>query len=118
MKTLYISTNNNILIDTENNTCNTLKRSRQGIDDIFLVKEPMHVIYGYNDKHHEADVEPNDIIVTFYADEFDKRMIVVKNEDWANNLIAYEKKEQEEKERWAKSQAEKCCDCDNCAKEG
>ena len=113
MKTLYISGNSNIVIDQENNSCNKLERCRQGIDDIFLIKEPMHVVYGYGEKHHEADVEPNDIVITFYGDEFDTRMIVVKNEDWANNLIAYDKKMQEQKERWA---AEKCCDCESCKK--
>ena len=111
MKTLYISAGSNILVDIENNTCGKLNRRIQGIDDIFLAKEPMHVVYEYNDKHHEADVIPNDIIITFYNDKFEKRMVVVKNEDWVNNLTAYEKMEQEEKERWANS---KCCDCDTC----
>jgi hypothetical protein len=77
----------------------------------------MHVVYGCGEKHHEADVEPNDIVITFYVDDFDTRMIVVKNEDWANNLATYEKKLQEEKERWAAERKNldiNCCDCESC----
>lgn len=46
MKTLYITRGNNIVVDKESNTANKLKTCRQSIDDIFLVKEPMHVVYG------------------------------------------------------------------------
>jgi len=44
-------------------------------------------------------------------------MIVVKNDQWAENLIEYKKKEQEEKERWAEAKScDACpnCKCDNC----
>ena len=34
-------------------------------------------------------------------------MIVVKNSDWAETLDAYEKQQQEEKERWAAEQKAK-----------
>jgi len=109
MKTLYITKGNNLLIDEENHNCSKLKEERQGIDSIFLVKEPMHIIYGYDGEHEEFDVDTNDIVISFYASEFSKKLVVVKNEDWASNIAEYNKFMQEEKERWAngKDNAEK-----------
>lgn len=116
MKTLYLTRGSNIVVDTENNTANRLSSERQGIDYIYLADEPMHVVFGFEDEHEEVDVEKGDIIVTFYSDVFKKQMIVVKNEDWLNNLTEYRKQEQEEKERWAKSKkiCEDCPKCDEC----
>lgn len=108
MKTLYIS-RRNILIDSENNSCDSIPSSRAGIEDIYLAKEPMRVVYGLGNCHKEADVEAGDIIVTFYVDDFKTKMIVVKNEEWADIILDYEKKQQEEKERWAAKNQ-----CDNC----
>ena len=111
MKTLYITNNSNILIDTENNSCNTLRCDRGGVNDVFLVDEPMHIVYGYGEHHRELDAEAGDIIITFYSD-FINKLIIVKNEDWKNNLIDYRKQEEEEKLRWA---AQKNCEaCDQC----
>lgn len=101
MKTLYISRGSNIIIDTENNTANRTEACRQGIDNLFLAEEPMHVVYGYGEFQKECDVEKGDIIVTFYNDSFKNRMIIVKNEEWVENLVEAKKAEQEEKERWA-----------------
>ena len=105
MKNLYITRGNNICIDIENNTVDKLPTSRQAIDYVYSVKEPMHVIYGCGEYKKEADAEPGDIIVTFYDRVFKNQMIIVKNNEWFENVVEYEKKEQEEKERWAKSQA-------------
>lgn len=51
----------------------------------------------------EFDVEPNDIIITFYTNDFVKRAIVVKNNDWARNLVEYEKGQEERELAWAKA---------------
>ena len=101
MKTLYISRGNNILIETENNTANKLESSRQGIDNLFIAKEPMHVVYGYGEDNEEFDVDTNDIIITFYPKEFKNKALVIKNEKWLENITEYDKAQQEEKERWA-----------------
>ena len=103
MKTLYLTRGSNILVDTENNTADSLQLVRQGIDHIYLAEEPMHIVYGAGEVHEEADAEKGDIIITFYSDTFKKQLVIVKNnEDWVNNIVEYRKKEQEEKERWAK----------------
>lgn len=104
MKTLYITRGNNIVVDTENNTVDRISCDRTAIDDLYRVKEPMHVIYQRGEYKREADVVPGDLIITFYENDFLHQMIVVKNSDWVETLDAYEKQQQEEKERWAVGQ--------------
>ena len=73
----------------------------------------MHVIYQSGKHKEEADVETNDVIVTFYTDEFDKRMIVVKSEEWTKNIEAYNKRMEE----IAAKQNENTCgaiECPDC----
>lgn len=108
MKTLYITRSNNILIDAEKNTANKLETSRQGIDNIYVAKEPMHIVYGVGEYKREFDVDTNDIIITFYPKEFKYQAIVVKNNEWVENIFEYEKAEQAEKERWAENKINKC----------
>lgn len=118
MKTLYITRGNNIVVDTENNTVDRLTCARTAIDDLFRVKEPMHVVYQRGEYKREMDVEPGDLIITFYDNEFLHQVIVVKNSDWAETLDAYEKAEQKRKEDWAAKElhklAESCGDCGCC----
>lgn len=115
MKTFYISHGSNILIDKETNECNRVTSERQAIDSIYLVNEPMHIVYGYGDERKEVDADANDIIITFYTDEFKTRMVVVKNDEWVENIKVYNQKRQEEKERWAESQNCKC-DCESISR--
>lgn len=114
MKTLYITRGNNIVVDTENNTVDRMSCERTAIDDLFRVKEPMHVIYQRGEYKKEADVVPGDLIITFYDNDFLHKMIVVKNSDWAEMLDAYEKAEQKRKEEWAAKQNESCGNCEDC----
>lgn len=103
MKTLYVTRGNNILVDNETKECSKMTEERQGIDAIYVAKEPMHVVYGYNNENENVDVEPGDIILKFYVEDFKKKIVVVKNQDWVSNIEAYNKKMQEQKERWASS---------------
>lgn len=118
MKTLYLTRGNNILIDVENNTADRLSSARQAIDYIYKVTEPMHVVYQCGEVRKEADAENGDIIITFYDKVFDNQMIIVKNEDWFNNITNFEKREQEENLKWAAAKAsEPCCEsCEDCCK--
>lgn len=111
MKTLYLTENNNIVIDTDNNSADRINRARLAINDAFIIKEPMHVVYGFDGNKKEMDADKGDIVITFYEDSFPNKVIVIKNDQWVENLLEYEKKEQEEKERWA---AQKCADCGKC----
>ena len=115
MKTLYLASNGaNICIDDEQKTAEWIDSAREAIQRIYLAKEPMHVVYTAGDYKRELDVEENDLIVTFYTDDFENRIINVKNEDWVNNLKNW-------KTRQAKTKLsaceDSCCDecCDKCA---
>lgn len=111
MKTLYITTGSNILVDHETNTANRLETEITAIDRVYIAEYPMHVVYGSGEYHSEADVEKGDIIVTFYRGSFKNRMVVVKNEQWLENLLQYRKEQQEEKERWANAKSENDANC-------
>lgn len=107
MKTLYLTRSANIVVDTEDNYVSKLKSERQAIDYIYVVDEPMHIVYGYEDNKYELDADAGDIVITFYEKSFKHPIVLIKSEEWKENIFEYRKKEQEEKERWA-------AQCDNC----
>ena len=113
MKTMFIKEGLNMTVDPETNEIGSVSSAREAIQRIYVAPEPMHVIYQSGSRKEEADVETNDVIVTFYTDEFDKRMIVVKSEEWTKNIEAYNKRMEEV----ASKNARQCCDdpcCDTC----
>lgn len=109
MKTLFIRENVNMTVDLDTNEIGSIPSAREAIQRIYVAPEPMHVIYQSGQRREEAEVEKNDVIVTFYTDDFDKRMIVVKSEEWTKNLEGYEKRMEEAR---FKSAENKCADCD------
>ena len=92
---MFIKEGLNMTVDTETNEIGNVSSAREAIQRIYVAPEPMHVIYQSGSRKEEADVEANDVIVTFYTDEFDKRMIVVKSEEWTKNIEAYNKRMEE-----------------------
>lgn len=106
MKTLYLTSNSNIIIDTENNSVDKIDSERESISRIYLATEPTHVIFGEGEFKKEFDVKKDDIIVTFYAcgADWPNRVVVAKSKDWVANFKAYHKAEQKAKEEWAKKQ--------------
>ena len=110
MKTLYLTSNgSNILLDKENDSCDRIESQREAIQRVYLVDEPMHVTYQEGEYRKDLDVTTGDILVTFYDSTFKNRIVVVKSEDWAENLRVYNEEEQKRKEEWAKKQS-----CDGC----
>lgn len=107
MKNLYITRGANICIDVENNSAKRLGTEREGIDYIYYIEEPTHIVYECGEYKKEADANPGDIVVTFYPKDFKNLMIIVNNDEWQENILVNRKKEQEEKERWAKAEANK-----------
>ena len=106
MKTLFIREGMNMTVDPETNEIGSVSSAREAIQRIYVAPEPMHVIYQSGQRREEADVEKNDVIVTFYTDEFDKRMIVVKSEEWTKNIEGYEKRMED-----ARAKCEECNGC-------
>lgn len=114
MKTMFIRESVNMTVDFDTNQVDSIPSAREAIQRIYVAPENMHVVYQSGPKKEETDVEAGDIIVTFYTDEFDKRMIVVKSEDWKNNILSYEEKIREEKNSLNASNDYKCDECDAC----
>ena len=116
MKTLYITNGGNICIDPEEDFVNRMPTEREGISRIFLAKEPMHVVYGEGEYRRELDVKKDDIIITFYSNDWKERIVVAKSKDWVNNLKEWNKEEQRRNEEWAAKNAEQGPCCDDCTK--
>lgn len=115
MKTLYIANGSNICVDIDNDTVEQLDGEREGIQRIYLVKEPMHVVYTSGKYRKELDVKKDDIIITFYTDDFKDKIVVAKSKDWVKNIKSWNEKEQKIKEEWAAKQlAENCNEPDCC----
>lgn len=117
MKTMFIKEGVNMTVDLNTNEISSIPSAREAIQRIYVAPESMHVIYQTGKHREEADVEKDDVIVTFYTDEFDKRMIVVKSEEWTKNLEGYEKRMEEARAKLSENDANPtCCDCENCCK--
>ena len=112
MKTMFIREGLNMTVDPETNEISSIPSAREAIQRIDVAPEPMHVIYQSGQHKEEADVEKNDVIVTFYTDEFDKRMIVVKSEEWTKNIEAYNKRMEEARAAKMDNDCGPCeCEC-------
>lgn len=119
MKTMFIKEGINMTVDFDTNEVSSIPSAREAIQRIYVAPEQMHVIYQTGKHREEADVEKNDVIVTFYTDEFDKRMIVVKSEEWIKNLESYEKRMEEARRKNDEAMGQnlgcpKCDDCETC----
>ena len=116
MKTLYIANGSNICVDIDNNTAEQLDSDREGIQRIYLVKEPMHVVYTSGEYRRELDVKKDDIIITFYTDDFKEKIVVANSKDWVKNIKGWNEKEQKIKETWASKRLAENCDEPGCPK--
>lgn len=115
MKTLYINSNANILIDEEEHNVSRLDTQREAISRVYLIPEAMHIVFGEGETHQELDVKKDDIVIVFYNGAFDKQIVVVKSKDWARNLKIYNEEQQRIKEEWALKKASECvCDGTKC----
>ena len=122
MKTLYLTNSSaNIAVDLEENTAQCIQsEDRYDIRNIYYAEEPMHVVYsGTNNGEpfkEEIDAKKGDIIIVFYTNRFNKKLLAtIKSKEWVANIKNRRKIEQKEREEWALKNAENtatpCCDC-------
>lgn len=119
MKTLYLTNSAaNIIVDTDTNKVSKLDYAdRYDIQNLFLVEEPIHVVYECGETHVEKDAKKGDIIVCFYSNEYFKDPVsIIKSKEWAKGIKNRHEAEQKAKEEWAKKQCNDCpcCDCKCC----
>jgi hydroxymethylpyrimidine pyrophosphatase-like HAD family hydrolase len=107
MKKLFITANGAVAFNPDTQEAFTVRNERQAIRNIFLVKEPTHVVYTSGTTKQEVYADADDIIVEFYSGtaEFSNKIVVVKSAQWVDNLNAYNKAEQKRLEEWAAKKA-------------
>ena len=125
MKTLYLTNSSaNIAVDMDTDEVSSLQNlDRYNIRNIYYAEEPMHVVYNGvatdgTETKEEVDAKKGDIIVVFYNDRFNKKVLTtIKNKAWVENIKNRQKIEQKEREEWAKKKCDSnltetpCCDC-------
>lgn len=102
MNTLYITRNGRVLVD-ESGTPQTMESSREAISSLYLIKEETKIVFVKNEKKKDIIANPGDIVINFYEEKFPNKVLVISNQEWKENLEAYENYLQDEKERWASS---------------
>lgn len=103
MKTLsFIETgiynNRPVLIDFNKQTVDMIDSIRCGISDCYIVPEDLEVRYKKDGKYIVTKASKGDVIVTFYREEWViNPVVVVKNKEWKENILAYIKREEARK---------------------
>ena len=123
MKTLYLTQSpGNIIMDDETKSVDRLESiDRYNIREIFPIKEPTKVVYGFKGNTEEVYAEEGDILIEFYdRPGYTKHVVVVNSKDWLENITANIEYEQKQKEEWAAKIEDglvpNCSDCENKSK--
>ena len=124
MKTLsFIETgrynNRPVLIDFNKQTVDMIDSIRCGISDCYIVPEDLEVRYKKDGKYIVTKASKGDVIVTFYREEWViNPVVVVKNKEWKENILAYIKREEARKNDAVidatYSICRNSCSCDCC----
>lgn len=96
-----------IMVDTETAFVTSIDRSTRGIDDVYVVPEDAHIEWRsrmFPDKTIEADVNKDDILVTFYDKDLGTDFVIIKSNDWLKALNNAADADQKRKEEWAAKQ--------------
>lgn len=112
-----------IMVDTDTAFVTSIDRSTRGIDDVYVIPEDAHIEWRsrmFPDKTIEADVNKDDILVTFYDKDLGTDFVIIKSNDWLKALNTASEADQKRKEEWAakqKSVNSEALDCgDSCCK--
>ena len=108
MKTLYLTqSSENIVVDPETDFVGKLQsEDRYAIRSVYYMEEPMHVVYQAGECKEELDAKKGDILIVFYSSKYNKYNIdTIKTKQWSANIKNRQKIEQQEKEEWAKRNA-------------
>ena len=108
MNTIYITDTGRVCIDDAGKVKN-VNTCREAINKIIRLTEDAHIVYNSGKCNIEKDAKAGDIVITFYETSFPNKVVVINNDEWSENLIAYDKEQQALKEKWA---SENKCECD------
>lgn len=108
MNTLYITRSGKILID-DSGSPHSVEASREAISSLYLIKDDTTVVFERDGERKEVFAKPGDIVICFYEDKFPNKVIIVNNQEWKENIEAYDNYMQEQKEKWASEKCELEC---------
>lgn len=96
-----------VILDTETFEIHAIPEKTRSIDSVYIVPEDAELHWESRDfEPVDTTVEKNDILITFYNDDFGRDFVVVKSEDWLNMLHKADGAIQERKEKWAAERSE------------
>ena len=123
MKKLYINSSGSVIFDPETDKVSAARNRYTNIRTMYYIEEECDVVAQSGEQKFEAHAVPGDILIHFYKDDKPNRFIIVKNDEWKQNIEADIAREQKDKEEWAAKQAvgdtpdSPCCDdCETCPK--
>lgn len=102
-----------VIVDTDTCDIKALPTQCRGIDEVYVIPEDSTIVWEdpfSNDNPTEIDVKKDDILVTFYERRLGKSFVVIRSNEWLGMLDNYNKRIQEEKEKYAL----KCRETDEC----
>lgn len=108
-----------VFIDFNKQTVETIAPFKCSVDSCYIAPEDMEIRYKKNGKDVVLKADKGDIIVTFYDEDWIiYPVVVVKNKDWKENVLAYIKREEAKKNNAmidaTYSICKKSCSCDCC----
>ena len=106
MKNLIIANGVAVIVDPATLDVETPSSDREAIQRIWRVKEDCKIKAVFGEETFEKDAKAGDIVMTFYEKDYPNKMIVIRSDEWNENLAAYDVKVQALKEKWANEQSE------------
>lgn len=111
-----------VIVDTDTCDIKALPTQCRGIDEVYVIPEDSTIVWEdqfSDDNPTKIDVKKDDILITFYERRLGKSFVVIRSNEWLEMLDNYNKRIQEEKEKYAlkcRETGECCGDSCTCTK--
>lgn len=116
MNKIYITDNSRpILVDNDDNI-RTVTSDREAINRVILLDDDYEIVSGeYNEDGSFITKRQNgkkgQILVSFYESCYKHKVILIDNDDWAENITEYKKMQEGARSKISKVSGEcECCD--------
>lgn len=116
MNKIYITDNSRpILVDNDDNIRSVIS-DREAINRVILLDDDYEIVSGeYNEDGSFITKRQNgkkgQILVSFYEGCYKHKVILIDNDDWAENITEYKKMQEEARSQTNKVSGEcECCD--------
>lgn len=104
-----------LMLDTDNDSVKRINDKYVSFNNVFVIPEDCTILFDDGKKQTEYEAKAGQIAITVYRSSLPNQLILINSDQILENIEAYEKEMQEEKERWAKEKADLSCeDCKQC----